>query len=88
MAGDIWKYSDRLDDIDIAMLRKDFITYEQGQKYYGMGDKAFIRMAHEAGAVYKIGKAVRVNRKILEAYMRSLEDIPRKGVKYKWETHG
>lgn len=52
-----------------------------------MGDKAFIRIAHEAGAVYKIGKAVRVNRKILEAYMRSLEDIPRKGVKYKWETH-
>ena len=39
MAGDIWKYSDRLDDVDIAMLRKDFITYEQGQNYYGMGIK-------------------------------------------------
>ena len=74
-------------DNKLTKIRYDFITYEQGQKYYGMGDKAFIRMAHEAGAVYKIGKAVRVNRKILEAYMRSLKDIPRKGVKYKWETH-
>lgn len=87
MASEIWRYSDLLDDLDIAMLRRDFITYEHGQRYYGMGDKAFIRLAHEAGAVYKIGKAVRVNRKVLEAYMRSLTDIPKKGVKYKWDMH-
>ena len=30
----------------------------------------FTRMVHEAGAVFKIGKMVRINRHIFEAYLR------------------
>ena len=87
MPGNIWKFSDQLDDVDIAMLRKDFITVEQGKRYYNIGDKAFLRLARESGAIYKIGKAVRINRHILEAHMRNLGAIPQKGIKYNWNKY-
>lgn len=70
MSGIIWKFSDQIDDADIAMLQKDYITYYEGADYYGLGLKVFTRMAHEAGAVYKIGKMVRIRREIFEAYLR------------------
>lgn len=38
------------------MLKREFITYYQGTDYYGLGLKMFTRMAHEAGAVYKIDR--------------------------------
>ena len=34
MSGDIWKFSDRIDDIDAEMLRHDFITLREGMEYY------------------------------------------------------
>ena len=52
------------------MLQKDFITYYEGADYYGLGLKVFTRMAHEAGAIYKMGKMVRIKRSIFEAYLR------------------
>lgn len=36
--------------------------------------KMFTRLAHEAGAVYKIGgKMVRIKRSIFEAYLRKIQ---------------
>lgn len=61
-----------LDDEDIEMLKRDFITYYQGADYYGLGLKVFTRMAREAGAVYKIGKKVLIRRSIFEEYLRQL----------------
>ena len=55
---------------DIEMLKRDFITYYQGADYYGLGLKVFTRMAHEAGAIYKIGKMVRIRRDLFEEYLR------------------
>lgn len=72
MSGNLWMFSDMLDDEDIEMLKRDFITYYQGADYYGLGLKVFTRMAHEAGAVYKIGKKVLIRRKIFEEYLRQL----------------
>lgn len=72
MSGCIWMFSDQLDDWDIAMLQKDFVTYNEGSMYYGLGMKPFTRLAHEAGAVYKIGKMVRIKREPFEAYLRSI----------------
>lgn len=72
MSGNIWKYSYEIDDEDIEMLHKDFITFKQGMAYYRLGEKPFVRIAREAGAVYKIGKMVRVNRHILEEYLRRI----------------
>ena len=37
--------------------------------------KPVIRMAHEAGAVYKIGKKVLIRRSIFEAYLREQRKI-------------
>ena len=72
MSGNLWMYSDMLDDEDIEMLKRDFITYYQGADYYGLGLKVFTRMAREAGAVYKIGKKVLIRRSIFEEYLRQL----------------
>jgi hypothetical protein len=37
MSGNIWMFSDMIDDEDIEMLQKDFITYYEGADYYGLG---------------------------------------------------
>ena len=72
MSGNLWMFSDMLDDEDIEMIKRDFITYYQGADYYGLGLKVFTRMAREAGAVYKIGKKVLIRRSIFEEYLRQL----------------
>ena len=72
MSGNLWMFSDMLDDEDKEMLKRDFITYYQGADYYGLGLKVFTRMAREAGAVYKIGKKVLIRRSIFEEYLRQL----------------
>lgn len=72
MSENLWMFSDMLDDEDIEMLKRDFITYYQGADYYGLGLKVFTRMAHEAGAVYKIGKKVLIRREIFEEYLRQI----------------
>lgn len=72
MSGNLWMFLDMLDDEDIEMLKRDFITYYQGADYYGLGLKVFTRMAREAGAVYKIGKKVLIRRSIFEEYLRQL----------------
>lgn len=73
MSGQIWRFSHLIDDVDIEILQRDFITYYEGADYYGLGLKIFTRMAHEAGAVYKIGKMVRIKREIFEEYLRNKE---------------
>lgn len=85
MSGNVWMFSDQIDDEDIAFLQKDFITYKEGQSYYNIGEKSFIRLVHESGAVYKIGTAVRINRHILEAYMRKIPNIPQLGIRHRWK---
>lgn len=67
-------YSHLLDDEDVAMLQREFITYYEGSDYYGLGLKKFTRMAHEAGAVYKIGdKMVRIRRDLFDEYLRRIQ---------------
>ena len=72
MSGNLWMFSDQLDDEDALMMQRDFVTYYQGADYYGLGLKVFTRLAHEAGAVYKLGKRVLVRRDIFEEYLRIL----------------
>ena len=75
MSGNLWMFSDKLDDEDIEILKHEFITYYQGADYCGLGLKMFTRLAHEAGAVYKIGKKVLIRRTIFDAYLRKLYRI-------------
>ena len=70
MSGNLWMFSDKLDDQDILFAQHSFITYNMGSEYYGLSVKVFTKLAREAGAAYKIGKMVRVNREIFEEYLR------------------
>ena len=73
MSVSLWKFSDQIDDADRIMIQKDFITLNEGVEYYGLGMKPFTRFAREAGAVYKIGKMVRIRRDLLEEYLRQIQ---------------
>lgn len=72
MSGNLWMFSDLLDDEDAKMIQREYVTYYEGADYYGLGLKVFTRLAHEAGAVYKIGKRVLIRRDIFEEYLRIL----------------
>lgn len=72
MSGNLWMFSDMLDDEDIEMQKHDFITLYQGADYYGLGRKVFTRMAREAGSVYKIGKKALIRRTIFDEYLRKV----------------
>ena len=81
MAGNAWKYSHKLDDVDMEFLQHDFITIKQGVNYYGFSERPFLRMAKEAGAYYKIGKMVRIRRDLFDRYLRKTRKVPRIGGK-------
>ena len=72
MSGNLWMFSDMLDDEDIEMQKHDFITLYQGADYYRLGLKVFTRMAREAGSVYKIGKKALIRRTIFDEYLRKV----------------
>ena len=76
MFGEVWLFSDRIDDEDMAFMAHDFITYTMACEYYGFGLKPVTRMSHAAGAVYKIGKKVLIRRSIFEAYLRERQRLP------------
>ena len=72
MSGNVWMFSDEIDDEDLEFMSHDYVTYNMACEYYRLGIKPVVRMAHEAGAIYKIGKKVLIRRSIFEAYMRCL----------------
>ena len=72
MSGNVWMFSDEIDDEDLEFMSHDYVTYNMACEYYRLGMKPVIRMAHEAGAVYKIGKKVLIRRSIFEAYLYSI----------------
>ncbi len=69
MAGQAWKYSGQLDERDLAFLQHDFVNLPMAIEYYGFSVRPLTRMALEAGAFYKIGKMVRINRNVFDAYL-------------------
>ena len=81
MAGQAWKYSGQLDERDLAFLQRRFITVSMGIEYYGFSERPLVRMAKDAGAYYKIGKMVRINRDIFDDYLRNQRRSPRIGGK-------
>ncbi len=53
MSGNIWKYSQYLDEEDFMFARRFFITYKIGCEYYGLGEKPMRRMAY---FIIKLGR--------------------------------
>ncbi len=75
MSGNIWMFSDRIDDEDMEFMQHEYVTYNMASEYYELGLKQVTRLSHEAGAVYKIGKKVLIRRSIFEAYLREQRRI-------------
>ena len=70
MKGNLWKVSDLLDETDIRFAQKQFFDLRSGYEYYGLTEKVLMRMAREAGALYKIYTTYRVRRYLFETYLR------------------
>lgn len=81
MAGQAWKYSGELDERDLTFLQHEFITVSMGVEYYGFSIRPLVSMVKDAGAFYKIGKMVRINRDRFDAYLREQRQVPRIGGK-------
>ncbi len=74
MSGNLWMFSDYLDEEDIEFARHSFFTVPDGMRYYGINEKPFYRIAREAGALYKISNnMIRINREIFEEYLRATQ---------------
>lgn len=52
---------------------KKFVRYKEGAFIYSMSQSKFQEFAKEAGAIYKVGKIVLVNCKIIEDYLDSFK---------------
>ena len=52
MSGNVWMFSDEIDDEDLEFMSHDYVTYNMACEYYRLGIKPVVRMAHEAGAVW------------------------------------
>ena len=51
--------------------KKRFVRYKEGAKLYSLCQSTFEKRAKEAGATYKVGKAVLVDCEIFEKYLES-----------------
>ena len=56
MSGNVWMFSDEIDDEDLEFMSHDYVTYNMACEYYRLGMKPVIRMAHEAEEVKKTTK--------------------------------
>ncbi len=50
---------------------KVYVRYDEGAELYSMCKNTFIKLAAEAGAVYKINRLSLVNTKIFEEYLET-----------------
>lgn len=57
-------------------IKKRFIRYKDGPEMYGICQSKFEKMAKEAGATYKVDKAVLVNCEIFEKYLETFRVLP------------
>ena len=46
--------------------KKKFVRYKEGAELYSISQKKFEQLAKDAGATYKVGKAVLVNCRLLD----------------------
>ena len=53
---------------------RKFVRYKEGAKMYGMSEREFYRLAHDAGAVYKRNTMALVKLDIIDEYMEYLRE--------------
>ena len=68
-----------LDNIEQLIMNrgKKFVRYDEGAKLYSLGIQTFMQLAKDAGATYRIKRAVLVNTEIIDEYLENFrENIP------------
>lgn len=68
-----------LDNIEQLIMNrgKKFVRYDEGAKLYSLGIKTFMQLAKDAGATYRIKRAVLVNTEIIDEYLENFrENLP------------
>ena len=50
---------------------KKFVRYDEGAELYSMSKHSFMKLAKDAGAIYKIGGITLVNTIIFEEYLET-----------------
>ena len=53
---------------------KKFVRYPEGAELYSMGIQSFMKLAKEAGAVYKIRNIALVNTELFENYLEAFRE--------------
>ena len=84
MSGNVWMFSNEIDDEDLEFMSHDYVTYNMACEYYRLGIKPVVRMAHEAGAVYKVGNSALINTDIFEMYLEKFKEPTRPLPKHIW----
>ena len=51
MSGNVWMFSDEIDDEVLEFMSHDYMIYNMVCVYYRLGIKPVICMAHDAGTV-------------------------------------
>lgn len=49
----------------------EYITYDQAKIIYNLGKTTLIQLVNNSGAGRKIGKSVRINKKVLSEYIEN-----------------
>ena len=68
-----------LDNIEQLIMNrgKKFVRYDEGAKLYSLGIQTFMQLAKDAGATYRIKRAVLVNTEIIDEYLENFrENLP------------
>ena len=55
----------------ITSRRSKFVRYDEGAVMYSMSKNTFMKLAHDAQAIYKVNRIVLVNTEILDEYLES-----------------
>ena len=60
--------------IDDRRTKKKFVRYKEGALIYGMCEREFNKLAHEAKAVYKRNKMALVNLELIDQYLEGFRE--------------
>ena len=66
---EILKAMNQLDYYTMNLVGMRYVTYEQGQLLYQMGESKFKQLARDARAVAKVNKKVLVNTELFEKHL-------------------
>ena len=58
----------------LRKLRREYIRYQQAELIYSMSHKKILEIASDAGAIYRFGSTVLINREIFDAYLERFHE--------------